>query len=244
MSPLSLRGFEEAVAIRSFGSVFSMELPADSPAHQLAAELSAQIETALTELGMDAGELYHLSRADQLKLIEQTTDQTLHDQSLGELVSLIKTENVPQTFPQKSRSFDNGDAIDDKRADFKRRFSAGEISTKISPQKQARHVFNSREYAEYVTTFKKQGRPDLPSYIRPDFNQNDLERLVVTKLRGDVIVKKDGSFVEYVQCDEPIGYYYSPYKGKYIETSCAQVKYSLSGGNIHIIPVKDLLKGD
>lgn len=72
----------------------------------------------------------------------------------------------------------------------------------------------------------------------------DMEKLVVAKLSGNVTAKRDGSFVEYVQCEEPVGYYYSPVKGEYIETSCVQVKYSLGSGNIHIIPVKNLLKGE
>ena len=50
---------------------------------------------------------------------------------------------------------------------------------------------------------------------------------------------EDGSFIEYVICDDVIGYYYSPAKSKYIATRCAQVKYSLKNKNIHIIPVKD-----
>ena len=49
----------------------ALELSADSPAHQLAEALSEQLERALTELGLDASELYHMSRTDQVKLIER-----------------------------------------------------------------------------------------------------------------------------------------------------------------------------
>ena len=36
----------------------ALQMPADSQAYQLAAELSEQLNTALTELGMDVGEWY------------------------------------------------------------------------------------------------------------------------------------------------------------------------------------------
>jgi len=71
-----------------------MAQPADRPARQLAAELSEQLDTALTELGMDIGELYQMSRADQLQLIEQVTDKTLNDQTIGELARLAEKESV------------------------------------------------------------------------------------------------------------------------------------------------------
>lgn len=132
------------------------------------------------------------------------------------------------------------DIIATKKADFKRRFEAGEISTYISPQKQARHQRGSREFNEYQRNMIEKGRiNDKPSYIREDWTTKDLERFVVSKLKGDVVVKSDGSFEEYVKCDEIVGYYYSPSKNGYIPTRCVKVKYSLGVKNIHIIPVKE-----
>ena len=66
----------------------AMELPAESPARQLAENLLSQQELALTELGLEI-EDQNLSRTEQLALIEQTTDQVLPDQTLGELARLM-----------------------------------------------------------------------------------------------------------------------------------------------------------
>ena len=45
---------------------------------------------ALTEMGLDASERYHMSRADQTALIGQATNKTLSDQSVGELARLVE----------------------------------------------------------------------------------------------------------------------------------------------------------
>lgn len=135
--------------------------------------------------------------------------------------------------------FDDDGIISTKKSVFKKDFTDGKISTRISPQKQARHIKGSKQFNEYVSILKSKGDDNLPSYIREDMNTGDLKRLVVNKLKGNVRVNADDSYEEFVTCDEVIGYYYSPSKGKYIPTKCAQVKYSLGKGNIHIIPVKE-----
>jgi len=40
-------------------------------------------------MGLDASELYHMSRADQMALIGQVTNKVLSDQSVGELARLV-----------------------------------------------------------------------------------------------------------------------------------------------------------
>ena len=66
---------------------------------QLAQSLSEQLETSLTELGLDVNDMYHMSRGEQLELIDQMTDKVLSNQDLGELARLMEQENtkpVPQ----------------------------------------------------------------------------------------------------------------------------------------------------
>ena len=50
--------------------------------------------SALTEIGLDASELYHMSRADQSVLIGQVTNKVLTDQSVGELARLMEWERL------------------------------------------------------------------------------------------------------------------------------------------------------
>jgi len=86
-------------------------------------------------------------------------------------------------------------------------------------------------------------RGDYPSYIREDLSAEDLNRIVVSKLRGKVQYTNGKSFREFVLCDEIVGYYFSKSQGKYVATRCAQINYAIGDGNIHIIPVKELQGG-
>lgn len=136
--------------------------------------------------------------------------------------------------------YDDDGIISLKKAEFKKNFESGKISTLISPQKQARHIKGTKQFNEYVSTLKENGSNNLPSYLREDLGIKDLRKIVVGKLKGDVRVNSDGSYEEFVMCDDVVGYYYSPSKGEYIPTRCVQVKYSLGKSqNIHIIPVKE-----
>ena len=88
---------------------------------------------------------------------------------------------------------------------------------------------------------KLSARGDHPSYLREDLTEADVKRLVVDNLEGNIRLVP-GRYYEYVDCSEPIGYYYSKPDEKYVETSCAQVAYAVAEGNIHVIPVKSLGK--
>ena len=86
----------------------ALELPSDSPAHKLAAELSDKLETALTEQGIDAADLYEMSRTEQDALIERTMDAAISDRELGELnqlmgESLTQTDNRGNVEVQENR---------------------------------------------------------------------------------------------------------------------------------------------
>lgn len=135
--------------------------------------------------------------------------------------------------------FDDDGIILEKIEQFKKDFEAGKISTKISYQKQGRHIKGRKEFEAYKERmFAKTGK--YPSYVREDLTSKDLERLVVPKLQGNVQVNSNYEYREFVKCDEVIGYYYDKAQGKYVATDVAQIKYALGDKNIHIIPVKSL----
>lgn len=137
--------------------------------------------------------------------------------------------------------FDENGIISKKISDFKQAFEAKKIRTIISPQKQARHIKGTKEFDRYAQKLAERG--DYPAYIKEEFKTDDLKRLVVSKLKGDVNISEGGAYREFVTCNEVIGYYYSKPHGKYVPTKCAQVTYASGDGNIHIIPVKELKQG-
>lgn len=137
--------------------------------------------------------------------------------------------------------FDDDGIIRKKIDDFKHMFETGKIRTIISKQKQARHVKGTQQFEEYCKKMALRG--DYPSYIREDLSAEDLNRIVVSKLRGKVQYTNGKSFREFVLCDEIVGYYFSKLQGKYVATRCAQINYAIGDGNIHIIPVKELQGG-
>lgn len=134
--------------------------------------------------------------------------------------------------------FDDDGIISEKINTFKKDFAAGKISTKISFQKQARHMKGRKEFEAHEKKLAAKG--DFPSYIREDLTNKDLEELVVKKLKGNVVVNSNDEFKEYVLCDEVVGYYFSKKQGGYIPTKCVQVQYALGDKNIHIVPVKEM----
>ncbi len=149
-------------------------------------------------------------------------------------------ENSPKSVKNAKKgliSAENDGIISTRKAEFKRDFEAGKVPTIISRQKQARHIKGSKQFIEHEKRLSIIG--DKPSYIREDFDETSLQRIVVSKLQGKVRIGADGSYREYVTCDEIVGYYYSKADGKYMPTKCAQVTYALGGGNIHIVPVQE-----
>ena len=121
---------------------------------------------------------------------------------------------------------------------FRKKVSSGEAKTIISRQKQSRHIRGTREFEVYATKLLAKG--DFPSYLREDIALEDLFQLIKKKLGTGVIeLRHDGSFQEYIDCDDVIGYYYDKKKGKYMPTKRVQVKYAVGNGNIHIIPVRE-----
>ena len=68
----------------------ALEQPIITKAHQEAKALTGQMETKLTELGMDTEDLYHITRADQMKLIDRAVDSVLTDEAIGELAAAME----------------------------------------------------------------------------------------------------------------------------------------------------------
>jgi len=121
---------------------------------------------------------------------------------------------------------------------FVKDLAAGKINTKISPQKQARHLYGSNEYKRYAEKLSRLG--DKPSYILEGLSLDDLAEMVKGKLGTGIIeVKNDNSIQEFFDCDDYVGYWYDKGQKKFIATKRVQVKYALGGGNIHIIPVME-----
>jgi len=134
--------------------------------------------------------------------------------------------------------FEENGIIKKRIDEFSKDLKAGKISTKISKQKQARHVLGSKEYDVYSEKVAHYG--DKPSYIREDLNIDSLQEMVKDKLGTGIIeVKNDNSIQEFFDCDDVIGYWYDKSKQEYVPTRRVQVKYALGNGNIHIIPVKE-----
>ena len=177
-----------------------------------------------------------------------TEGQRQNAYALGETGARTKggmnvSENVLPTAPSQPPVGNNEDLlsvlkngpIEERKGAFKKAFDEGMISTRISPQKQARHVFGTRQFLEYDA--KLSARGDHPSYLRKDLKESELSRLVISKLQGKIMGAGNRTY-EFVSCDEAIGYYYSKANGGYMETRCAQVIYAVREGNIHIVPVK------
>lgn len=129
--------------------------------------------------------------------------------------------------------------IEEKVEQFKKDLLLGNISTVISPQKQARHMLGTKEYENYIDRMQKARKGTYPSVFNSEYTLLDIQKKVSKHLGTGVIeVNADGSIQEFFDCDEVIGYYWDNKAGRYVETNRVQVKYSSK--NIHIIPVKPL----
>ena len=201
----------------------------ENAAEKWAKETSCDMLKKPSEAWAEAWAAYHT----------KTTEIPAYIKEYIENVAKNKVENKTAS---KLLSFDGDGKIFQDKAAFKATFERGEIRTYISPQKQARHIKGSKQFNEYAAALKANGSDNLPSYIREDLKTTDLNKLVVSKLKGNVEMRGGGDYCEFVSCDEIIGYYYSPSRGQYIPTKRAMVKYALGDRNIHIVPVKEVGK--
>ena len=95
----------------------ALELPADTKAHQVAQELSEQLESALSERGFDISEDYQLTRPEQQTQINEVTDTILTDQTIGELQELVAAtirvagDYGEKAVPYSERNIDIGERL-------------------------------------------------------------------------------------------------------------------------------------
>ena len=156
----------------------------------------------------------------------------------GYSISPAATEEFTGNNPVKnwSQETDSTNAAEKSTEDesirkFRNDIKEGKVSLRISPQKQARHIWGSKEHNAYRERLSNRG--DFPSYIREDLTLADLTEIVKKKAGdGSIGQKTDMSFKEYVDCDEIIGYYYSKEEGKYVPTS-ASVIFPLRKSSIY-----------
>ena len=152
-----------------------------------------------------------------------------------------KYENFKSKYKKAAETIENtGESgiIEEKIKAFKQALADGKIRTTISPQKQARHVWGSKEFEAYAEKLAKTN--DRPAYLVEGLTSKELHELVKNKLGTGIIeMKKDGSFQAFFSMEQIIGYCYNKAQGKYGPTKRVQVKYSPRDGNIHIIPVKE-----
>jgi len=154
-------------------------------------------------------------------------------------------ESISSTNPEGKKadllSILEGGTIEEKRTAFRKAFQEGKISTRISPQKQAGHIWGTKQFWEQDAIMARKG--DHPSYMRKDISESDLKNMIIPKLKGELTTSGKRT-CEFVLCDQVIGYYYNKARGEYVATRCVQVIYAVAKGNIHIVPVKELLKGE
>lgn len=124
------------------------------------------------------------------------------------------------------------------RAILKEKIQSGEISTKLKPQVQARHVEGTPQFKEYLAQRLKKGKtPQSILTVTMDEAQNIVDKYSGT---GIVIVKtnKDKSVEirEYANIDKVIGKEYT--NNKYRKTKRVCIVYSKNGTHIFPVPPK------
>ena len=147
-------------------------------------------------------------------------------------------EDIVQELDDDSDKTNHSLSVEQRIVMFRKQIQDGEIKTTISKQKQSRHMRNTREFEIYASKLATRG--DYPSYLKEDLSLEEISIIVNETLgKGVIELRNDGSFQEYIDCNEVIGYYYNKKQGAYMPTKRLQVKYAVSNGNIHVIPVKE-----
>ncbi|MBQ7262940.1 MAG: hypothetical protein IJR14_04390 [Synergistaceae bacterium] len=113
------------------------------------------------------------------------------------------------------------------------KIKSGWYSSKVSPQKQARHIAGTMEMERYerVTIRKKGKRPSLL------FGDMGTAQEIVAKYGGTGIIKANGvgSVMNIIRADRPVGVYWHPRLRRYVQTDVAIILYTRR--NAHVYPV-------
>lgn len=124
---------------------------------------------------------------------------------------------------------------------FKESLKNGEVVLKVRNGLQNHHIRGTKGYEDYSNSLKNNAEP--PSYFLDSYNVEKIEEMIKAKSgTGILSVKNDGSVREFVDFDEPIGYYFDKDDNDYKLTNRGQIKYSNKG--THLIPVKPVRMED
>ena len=141
----------------------------------------------------------------------------------GRQISPIRTDELNEW----RKSLQNKENV----AILKAKIDSGEISTKISPQKQAKHIEGTMEFERYTANrLKARKTPQSILTISPEDAQKLLDNKTCTGIVE--ITGKDERAVEYCNADIVIGKYYA--KNEYHETKRFAIHYSKKG--THVVP--------
>ncbi|MGG4042115.1 phage minor capsid protein [Bacillus smithii] len=126
--------------------------------------------------------------------------------------------------------------MDKVKQEIRNKIANGEISTKINPEKQARHMLGDPAYEAYKQKLSKKGIYG-PSYLT--ISQEEAQELVNKYAgTGELSVNNNLQFEnkeKILQNDKQIGYYVDS-DGNHILTNVFDIRYSKTG--VHIFPSK------
>lgn len=152
-------------------------------------------------------------------------------------IKVVKTESQKDSVTKDESKARDKKLVDKKSiaANFKESLKNGEVVLKLRKGLQKHHIKGTKEYEEYSNSPKNNTEP--PSYFLNSYNVEKIEEMIkVSSGAGIIHVKNDGSIREFVDFDEPIGYYFDKDINDYQLTNRGQIKYSNKG--THLIPVK------
>ena len=137
-------------------------------------ELSDKLETALTEQGIDAADLYQMSRSEQDALIERTMDAVVSDQELGKLnqlmgESLTQTDNRGKVDKTVGFKFEQIDV----QQQYKMMQDAGVMRLPSADEFAQMQENGSREYQNLVARYQNLNRGR--SWSAVEFNPEKLD---------------------------------------------------------------------
>lgn len=111
----------------------------------------------------------------------------------------------------------------------------GEISTRLSIQKQNKHVLGTKEFKRYIDS-RRSGKRNPQSIIYLNYSEI---RELINKYAGTAPEEdteiSDGGVVEFFTADKIVGQYFDDIDGVYKETTRFGIYYAK--GNAHVVPV-------
>lgn len=119
---------------------------------------------------------------------------------------------------------------DNSNMDIIEKILSGEISIKQRQQKYLQHKIGTPQYNSAT-----KGRKKAQSYLNDGISEENAQDIIMSKCGTGIPDIGDGHIREYLNLDEPIGFYYNG--SDWIATRRIMIDYSPSGA--HIVPVKE-----